>query len=101
VEQFKNPPIQEALLDIQVTLPSDVNLETLKGFHNGIEARFREKQERISWQPGFQIFVLAAQWEQDTMFEPSPWRIGRSPDLSANYRPRLARSSADPLPAGP
>ena len=47
VEQFKNPPIQEALLDIQVTLPSDVNLETLKGFHNGIEARFREKQERI------------------------------------------------------
>ena len=55
MEQFNNPPIQEALLDIQVTLPPDVKLETLEGFHNGIEARFPEKQERISWQQGFQI----------------------------------------------
>ena len=38
VEQFRNPPIQEALLDIQVTLPPDVKLETLKKFHEGIEA---------------------------------------------------------------
>jgi len=55
VEQFKNPPIQEALLDIQVTLPADLNLETLNKFHEGLEARFPEKQERISWQQGFQI----------------------------------------------
>ena len=55
VEQFKNPPIQEALLDIQVALPGDVTLDTLKNFHTGLEARFPEKKERISWQQGFQI----------------------------------------------
>jgi len=55
VEQFKNPPIQEALLDVQVTLPANVTLETLKKFHDGLESRFPEKQERISWQQGFQI----------------------------------------------
>jgi len=55
VEQFKNPPIQEALLDIQAALPGDVTLETLKDFHTGLEARFPEKRERISWQQGFQI----------------------------------------------
>jgi uncharacterized protein (TIGR04255 family) len=55
VEQFKNPPIQEALLDIQVALPGDVTMETLKTFHTGLEARFPEKRERISWQQGFQI----------------------------------------------
>ena len=55
VEQFKSPPIQEALLDIQVTLPADLTLETLKKFHDGVESRFPEKQERISWQQGFQI----------------------------------------------
>lgn len=55
VEQFKNPPIQEALLDIQVALPGDVTLDTLKNFHTGLEARFAEKKERISWQQGFQI----------------------------------------------
>ena len=55
MEQFKNPPIQEALLDIQVTLPADLTLEALKKFHDGLESRFPEKQERISWQQGFQI----------------------------------------------
>jgi uncharacterized protein (TIGR04255 family) len=55
VEQFKNPPIQEALLDVQVTLPGDVTLEILKKFYDGLESRFPEKQERISWQQGFQI----------------------------------------------
>lgn len=55
VEQFKNPPIQEALLDIQVTLPPDVKLETLKKFGEGLDARFPETQERISWKQGFQI----------------------------------------------
>jgi len=55
VEQFKNPPIQEALLDIQVALPGDVTMDTLKSFQAGLEARFPEKKERISWQQGFQI----------------------------------------------
>jgi uncharacterized protein (TIGR04255 family) len=55
VEQFKNPPIQEALLDIQVALPGDVTLDILKKFHTGLETRFPEKKERISWQQGFKI----------------------------------------------
>ncbi len=55
MERFKNPPIQEALLDIQVTLPPDVKLETLKQFHAGLVNRFPEMQERISWQQSFQI----------------------------------------------
>jgi uncharacterized protein (TIGR04255 family) len=55
VERFKNPPIQEALLDIQVTLPRDVKLESLKKFHEGIESSFPERQERVSLQQAFQI----------------------------------------------
>lgn len=55
MEQFKNPPIQEALLDIQVALPGNVTVETLKNFQAGLETRFPERKERISWQQGFQI----------------------------------------------
>ena len=55
MEQFKNPPIQEALLDIQVALPAGVTVEALKNFHTGIETRFPERKERISWLQGFQI----------------------------------------------
>ncbi len=55
MEQFKNPPIQEALLDIQVALPADATVETLKNFHAGLETRFPERKERISWLQGFQI----------------------------------------------
>lgn len=55
MEPFKNPPIQEALLDIQVTLPPEASLEILKGFHSGLEERFPERQERISLQQGFQF----------------------------------------------
>lgn len=55
MEQFKNPPIQEALLDIQVALPGDVTMDTLKNFQAGLESRFPEKKERVSWQQGFQI----------------------------------------------
>ena len=55
VEQLKNPPIHEALLDVQVTLPSETSLEVLRKFQAGLEARFPERQERISLQQGFQI----------------------------------------------
>ena len=55
VEQFKNPPVQEALLDIQVTLPAETTLNVLRKFQAGLEARFPERQERISLQQGFQI----------------------------------------------
>lgn len=55
MERFKNPPIQEALIDIQVALPDKVTLETLKSFHAGLETRFPEIKERILWQQGVQI----------------------------------------------
>lgn len=55
VEHFKNPPIVEALLDIQVALPGDVSLEELKGFHAGLENRFPETRECVSWPQGFQL----------------------------------------------
>ena len=55
VEKFKNPPVQEALLDIQVTLPAETTLDVLRKFQAGLEARFPERQECISLQQGFQI----------------------------------------------
>lgn len=55
VEQFKTPPIQEALLDVQVTLSGETSLAVLRQFQTGLESRFPERQERISLQQGFQI----------------------------------------------
>lgn len=45
---FPNPPITEAILDIQVELPDNINLETLEKFHDydDIRERFPVKQER-------------------------------------------------------
>ena len=71
MEQFKSPPIQEALLDIQVTLPPDMKLEALKRFHEGFESRFPEVQERF---PGSKDFRF-----HDTLFEFSPWRFAAHP----------------------
>jgi uncharacterized protein (TIGR04255 family) len=37
---LRRAPITEATIDIQVTLPPDVNLEQLRSFHRGLEQRF-------------------------------------------------------------
>lgn len=52
---FSKPPITEALLDIRVDLPKEVNLDRLETFYNYIKERFPEKHERVSFQTGFKI----------------------------------------------
>lgn len=52
---FNNPPIVEALIDIRVELPSEVNLETIALFHDKIKAEFPDKQNRMSWKSDVQV----------------------------------------------
>jgi uncharacterized protein (TIGR04255 family) len=52
---FPNAPITEALLDIRVQLPSEVDLKKLETFHDAVKEKFPQKQERISMQAGFQF----------------------------------------------
>jgi len=52
---FPNAPITEALLDIRVQLPPEIDLDKLKTFHEPIKNRFPVKEERISFEAGFQI----------------------------------------------
>ncbi len=55
VEQFTKAPIQEALLDIQVVLPTDVAVSALKSFGQGLEDRFPEQQERFEFVQSLQL----------------------------------------------
>ena len=55
VQHLPNAPIQEALLDIQVVLPPDFAVTTLKLFGSGLEERFPETQERIELVQGMQF----------------------------------------------
>jgi uncharacterized protein (TIGR04255 family) len=41
-------PITEALIDIRVQLPSEVNLDTLRNFHTFVASRFPKAEERRS-----------------------------------------------------
>lgn len=52
---FPNAPITEALLDIRVQLPEEVDLKKLETFQAFVKERFPQKQERISFQAGFQF----------------------------------------------
>ena len=47
---FKNPPIVEAILDIQVLLPSDTSLATLASVQEPVKERYPDSQEREYWQ---------------------------------------------------
>ena len=57
---FPNPPITEAVLDIRVELPTDIDLASLAKFHEAILERFPNKEERFSWKSGFQFKKGAA-----------------------------------------
>jgi len=46
-ETFPKAPITEALLDINVALPAEINLPALLKFHDAIQERFPHKQERF------------------------------------------------------
>jgi len=76
---FPKPPITEAVLDIRVELPQDVDLNTLSLIHNEINACFPLKEERFSWKGGFQVRKGAA----PEILQPSGGPDGylfRSPD---------------------
>ncbi|MBM4125009.1 MAG: TIGR04255 family protein, partial [Nitrospira sp.] len=53
--RFPRAPITEALLDIRVKLPPQIDLIRLATFHDTVKDRYPSKQERVSWQGGFQI----------------------------------------------
>lgn len=44
---LRQAPITEATIDIQVGLPPDINLDTLRAFHQGLEQRFPKIDERV------------------------------------------------------
>src|ERR1017187_5865268 len=46
-ETFPNAPITEALLDINVALPTETTLPTLLKFHDAIRERFPHKRDRL------------------------------------------------------
>jgi hypothetical protein len=55
METFKNPPITEAIIDIQAVLSQDTDLATLKNFQAGLETRFLQRHDRIGFQQTFQV----------------------------------------------
>ena len=55
METFKNPPIQEALLDIAVALPEETTNEVLASYQVGLEARFPTRKERRKWTQGLEF----------------------------------------------
>ena len=52
---FPNAPITEALLDIRVQLPAEVNLAQLTTFFDSVKERYPNKRERQSWQGGLKL----------------------------------------------
>lgn len=52
---FLNAPITEAILDIRAELPKEVDLEKLVTFQDAIKGRYPEKQERVTYEAGFQL----------------------------------------------
>jgi uncharacterized protein (TIGR04255 family) len=52
---FPNAPITEALLDIRVQFPREIDLKKLEVFHQNIKDRFPDKKQRISFEAGLQL----------------------------------------------
>jgi uncharacterized protein (TIGR04255 family) len=55
VENFPNPPIQEAILDIFATLPQKTTLETLGEVGSAFKARYPKSDERAEITGGFEF----------------------------------------------
>lgn len=47
---FKNAPITEALLDIQVTLPPETDLAVLATVQDRVLSRYPKRNERAHWE---------------------------------------------------
>lgn len=61
-ERFPKAPIAEALLDIQTTFPSPIEVARLESFHDAIRGQYPVKQPRTKWHG--QIRVEQAAVEQ-------------------------------------
>lgn len=48
-ERFPRAPIVEALIDLQVTFPSPVDLGRLESFHDAIRDEYPVKQPKVKW----------------------------------------------------
>jgi uncharacterized protein (TIGR04255 family) len=71
---LKNAPIAEALLDIRVRLPHEIDLPKLANFQDAIKDRYPSKQQRMAWQssvkikPGTQPHIEASGGPQGFIF---------------------------------
>jgi uncharacterized protein (TIGR04255 family) len=54
-EHFPKAPIVEALIDIQVTFPSPIDLAQLEGFHRAIQNEYPLKQRRVKWESEIRV----------------------------------------------
>ena len=54
-DQYPNPPITEALLDIRVTLPPDISLEQLAAYNDEVKDLFPVKEQRLAWTGGYEF----------------------------------------------
>jgi uncharacterized protein (TIGR04255 family) len=54
-EQFSNPPIIEALLDIQVELPANIDLPRIEGFKKYVASTHPIVMKKNQWQTSFQL----------------------------------------------
>jgi len=52
-KHLPNAPITEALLDIQVELPPDITIESLRDVHDRIREQYPTRRERIDFQARF------------------------------------------------
>lgn len=62
-ETFRNAPITEALLDVQVRFASPVDPARLESFHDAIRENYPTKQTRVQWQAALQLGTEPVQQE--------------------------------------
>lgn len=85
---FANAPITEALLDIRVELPKDIDLNKIATFHNSIKDRFSEKKERIHFEASFKIAQGEPPTTTPAFSEPDGY-LFRSPNENKIVQARL------------
>lgn len=80
-----NAPIKEAILDIQVTLPSDIALRHLERIHEAIKGQYPKKRTRKRLEASFDL--------TSGLFTPAPAKVDgfvfQSPDLRQAFQARL------------
>lgn len=52
---FSRPPISEALIDIKVTLPQDINIQELQKAYDVVREAYPIKEVKAEWETKFQI----------------------------------------------